>query len=347
MRSSCITYPDNEPIVLIKASQVQICDGNHCAAALLSYFEYWHNIRLQQTKQAEHANKVSALHGEPGTQDTTLLQYHTEDDIEEGLLHLYGRKTIRAGIALLVRKQFLSLHDNPNARYRFDRTHYFLLHPKTVQEHISAVSHQVKMPHPNLQDVIDSKSDENHIVTHEVKIHDRQGDSAASSGKNASWSGKNASWSGKNTSPIAEITSEITDREKEENLLCPPPQKTDAPPSPEEAPLTPEILMELYNATIPPGHPRIDVLSNARRKKAKEYIQQFPDRCFWEQVFGEIAKSPMLQGKRPNPGHEKFVAGFDWFFQKGSKDQIENCVKTHEGRYRERAVAHQKHHVML
>jgi hypothetical protein len=217
MKSPCIAYPGDEPLVLIRASQVRICDGNHCAAALLSYFGYWHSNRLDQIKQAEHVNKIAALHGEAGTQDTTLFQYHTEDDIEAGLLHLYGRKTIRTAIALLTQKGFLSLHTNPNPRYRFDRTHYFLFHPGKVQTEIGADTHQVKMPDREIdidEAYVESKSSQVIDVTDEVKMPDREGTSA-------SWSGKNTSWSGKNASTIPEITSEITHRDPNSPSLSP------------------------------------------------------------------------------------------------------------------------------
>ena len=46
-----------------------LCDNHHCAAALLSFFEYWHNVKLEQRQQAEHANRVARQHGEEGTQD--------------------------------------------------------------------------------------------------------------------------------------------------------------------------------------------------------------------------------------------------------------------------------------
>jgi hypothetical protein len=199
MKSQCVAYPEDEPLVLIRASQVRICDGNHCAAALLSYFGYWHSNRTGNVKQAEHANKMAALHGEIGTQDTRLLQYHTEEEIEEGLLQLYGRKTIRVALALLVSKGFLSLHENPNPRYRFDRTHYFLFHPTAVQAEIGIGTHQVKMPDREIQEDTQCLETESTMfssqvidISDKVKMPDREGENTSPSGKNAA--------------PIAEIT---------------------------------------------------------------------------------------------------------------------------------------------
>lgn len=147
MKSSCISYPEDEPLVLIRTSQLSLCGGNHCAAALLSFFEYWHNMKLGHQQQAEHLNRVAEMHGEQGTQDTSLFQYHNETDIEAGLLHLYGRKMIRQALAILVEKAFVSIHQNPTQRYRFDKTHYFLFHPDEVRSQLLDIPHEVKMPH--------------------------------------------------------------------------------------------------------------------------------------------------------------------------------------------------------
>jgi hypothetical protein len=211
MKSPCVAYPRDEPVVLIRASQVRICEGNHCAAALLSYFGYWHTTRAGNAKQAEHANKMAALHGEVGVQDTTLLQYHTEDEIEAGLLHLYGRKTIRAAIAFLIQKGFVSLQKNPNPRYRFDRTHYFLFHPTAVQEEIGVDTHQVKMPDRETHEEMYDEETESTInssqvidIPDQVKMPDRGSHFAASSGKTAA--------------PIAEITTREEMREENQDL---------------------------------------------------------------------------------------------------------------------------------
>src|SRR5262245_29285861 len=107
MRSSCISYPEKERLILVRESQLQLCNGNHCAAALLSFFEHWHNYKLGQQSQAIHANQVAEQHGEVGMQDVTLLQHHREEELEAGLLGLYGRKSIRQAVTLLIQKGYL------------------------------------------------------------------------------------------------------------------------------------------------------------------------------------------------------------------------------------------------
>jgi hypothetical protein len=97
---------------------------------------------------------------------------------------------------------------------------------------------------------------------------------------------------------------------------------------------SPGALVELWNASVPDGHPRVSMLSDARRKKAKNYLRQFPERNFWERAFAEVGQSAFLRGLKNGPGHEGFKGTFDWFLAKG-QDGTENLVKVVEGRYRD------------
>jgi hypothetical protein len=143
MKQSCIQHPPKDRMILIREWQMRACDNNACAAALLSYFEYWHNIKLEQSKQAQLANKVSRQHGEEGAQNESLWQWHTEDDLERGLM-IYKRRTIREAIKLLADKKFVTVSDNPNPKYRFDRTKHFLFHPDAVNQWLR--SHPAFLP---------------------------------------------------------------------------------------------------------------------------------------------------------------------------------------------------------
>lgn len=98
---------------------------------------------------------------------------------------------------------------------------------------------------------------------------------------------------------------------------------------------SPAALVDLYNSAVPPGHQRVEKLSAGRRRKADEYLRQFPEESYWRSAFSEIGRSSLLQGLRPSPGHEGFKGTFDWLLTKG-KDGTENIVKVAEGRYRDR-----------
>lgn len=96
---------------------------------------------------------------------------------------------------------------------------------------------------------------------------------------------------------------------------------------------SPEALVALYNLTAPDECPEVTTLSRGRRKKAKEYLAELPERTWWEEAFRQIGKSRFLRGLTPPRNDQTpFTADFDWLLSKG-KDGSENCVKVYEGKY--------------
>jgi len=128
-KTSCIPEPANDPLIIIKNWQVVFCQGNRCAAGLLSFFIYWYNIKIQIAKKNKKLNDIAEVHGDPRAHEENRLQFHSMDDLIAGLLGLFGKTAINAAIKLLLSLHVLSIHRNPNTRYKFDRTRYFLLHP--------------------------------------------------------------------------------------------------------------------------------------------------------------------------------------------------------------------------
>jgi len=132
-RTSCISHPEGERLILIRKWQLEACSKDACAAALLNLFEYWHNIKLEQKSQAKGYNHVATRHGENSTQIETLLQWHKSEQLEESLLNIFNKRRIQAAIELLENLKFISVHRNPNPRYAFDKTRHFLFHPNEVR----------------------------------------------------------------------------------------------------------------------------------------------------------------------------------------------------------------------
>lgn len=97
---------------------------------------------------------------------------------------------------------------------------------------------------------------------------------------------------------------------------------------------SPEALIALYNAESADELPAVTQLSEARKKKCKAYLKQFPESAWWQEVFKETRLSRFLRGLQSQNGHEGFKGDLDWLLTKG-KDGTENAVKTYEGRYRD------------
>jgi hypothetical protein len=218
MRSTCIQHPTREPLVIFRQWQLAFCESNHCAAALLSLFEYWHNIRLDLSEQAQQANAAARKHGQPTTQEESLLQFHSDEQLQAGLLDLYGTMKIRAARRLLVAKGAITEHPNPNPRYAFDKTLYFQFHPEVVNAWLEQ--------RHNLPAANSSPADE----------HNPPSDQNASSGDssiNNATCAKNGERVAKNGGSYTEITYEIT---SETTTTPPPPSFTEhaqRPPQPE------------------------------------------------------------------------------------------------------------------
>ena len=139
MKQSCVVHPANDRLVLIRQSYVDLCDGNHCAAALLNFFEYWHNIKMEHIRQAKAINALAESYGDEPTQDTSLYQFHNDQELQDGLCGLYGTRIIREALKLLESKGFIEVRRHPNPRYDFDTTKHFLFNPEQVR-------HSAKMP---------------------------------------------------------------------------------------------------------------------------------------------------------------------------------------------------------
>lgn len=84
------------------------------------------------SQRAGPANAAARPHGKPATQDESLLQFHSDEQLHAGLLGLYGTMKIREARRLLVAKGVLTEHLNPKPRYAFDRTIHYLFHPEVV-----------------------------------------------------------------------------------------------------------------------------------------------------------------------------------------------------------------------
>jgi len=150
VKSSCVIHPAKDPLIIIHHWQVEFCGGDTCAAALMSYFEYWHNVRLDQREKAREQNDVAEDHGEPRTQDESLLQFQSERALEEGVM-IYGARTIRDALKVLAKMGVIEVLDNPNRKYRFDRTKHYLFHPEICAKFLESYTppKRKKLPHRN------------------------------------------------------------------------------------------------------------------------------------------------------------------------------------------------------
>jgi hypothetical protein len=99
-------------------------------------------------------------------------------------------------------------------------------------------------------------------------------------------------------------------------------------------PMTPKDLQALYNQKAPEYLPRAETLNDQRKKAARKYLGLYPDRAWWDVVFDQYEHSRFLAGLNRGNGHGSFLPDFDFLLRVG-KDKIDNCVKVHDGKYRD------------
>ena len=202
-RSSCITDPKSEGMVVIKAWMMRACDGDGCAAALLNFLIYHHDNKLLNRQQAIKYNDVAENHGEGRSQQESLYQWHTAKELEEGILGLYSARSIPKGLEKIEKLGFISISQNPNKKYKFDRTKYFVVHSEVIN---AWIDNDLKKP----------KNAETLTETTDGKNVSRGSEITETSSNFASGSSNNVSQSCISARAITMTTSMISSNDQEE-----------------------------------------------------------------------------------------------------------------------------------
>lgn len=137
IRSSCVNHPKDEPLVMFRKWQLEACDGNHCAAILLNVFEQWHRSKMENRRQSNAYNEVAFRDGDDQRLYAGLWQWHTSAELKEYILGIFKDGAIREAIDLLEKKGFIKVGSNPNPRYKFDKTKWFLFMADSVNAYLS------------------------------------------------------------------------------------------------------------------------------------------------------------------------------------------------------------------
>lgn len=140
IKTSCISHEKRATMVIVREDYLQITNGNHCAAALLNYFEHWTNNKLDNEEQ-KAAEQEIASKGGITLEDTDLWIFASAEKISVDMLDLYSATKIRAALEWLVDVGFIQRRNNP--KYGWDRTWQYLLDTEFVQLAISVSDNSI------------------------------------------------------------------------------------------------------------------------------------------------------------------------------------------------------------
>lgn len=137
MKLSCIATPKSSRYIQTHEWQIRFCQGNHCAALLLSFFSHWHDWKLKNDKFYFKVNNIAEAHGEGRPHSQNAYLFFTNEELIEGTLGFYGKNAINEALQFLVKLNVLSIRKNPNPKQRYDKTKHFSFYPDVCNEWIA------------------------------------------------------------------------------------------------------------------------------------------------------------------------------------------------------------------
>lgn len=102
-RTSIIKHKESNRIVIIREDYLEICDNDHCMAALLGYYEYKINALISVIEDKKMANKNYMP-----TADDFFIQA-SPNYVSKGLLGLFSKNKIRDANDSLLEKNYITI----------------------------------------------------------------------------------------------------------------------------------------------------------------------------------------------------------------------------------------------
>ena len=127
-KTSIIRHPESDRLIQVKKWQIDACDGQHHAAFVLSFIEYWTNVYLSFDSKLKYTIHGKSKREIDFTEQGMPMIPFTLEEITEGTLGLFGRNRVFDGVGTLLKKQFLFEH----ASTTIDRTKRYSLGIKNI-----------------------------------------------------------------------------------------------------------------------------------------------------------------------------------------------------------------------
>ena len=114
---SCIVRSAQDPFLMLRSSYVELLDGDHCAAALLSVLEYWANADLSSAEEIR-------------ARRATIRSF------AEALMGLYKDRSIRDALARLEGAKFVRV----SGKVRAPKGRFYAIDPTAVNKALGSVT---------------------------------------------------------------------------------------------------------------------------------------------------------------------------------------------------------------
>jgi len=138
MKTSVIEHIAKDPIVVLRQSYLEICDGSIPAAIILSILEYWTNVKINAKIQVDIENTTRAKEGLEPIECNEWI-YKTIAEFQSDSLGLLKSHDVKKGIKLLIQKGYVAKRTNP--QYKWDKTLQYSLNVEAVNNALREVTY--------------------------------------------------------------------------------------------------------------------------------------------------------------------------------------------------------------
>lgn len=87
-----IRHPERSHFIQLHEWQKKFCNGNLCAALLLSHFSCWHDWKIRQYQYYRRFNDIAEMHGDARSSNKNDYIFFTIEDFLKALMGLFGKK---------------------------------------------------------------------------------------------------------------------------------------------------------------------------------------------------------------------------------------------------------------
>jgi hypothetical protein len=140
MNISSIRHPENSTYIELHEWMKSICRGNPCAAMLLGIFSSWHKYRMRNDVLYQRYTKRNHSELQICSDNKKAYLFFTLEELMAELMGLFQKSDINQALQVLESLGIISIYRNPNERYYFDKTKYFVFHEDVCEQwnkHIS------------------------------------------------------------------------------------------------------------------------------------------------------------------------------------------------------------------
>lgn len=159
MAVTSFNHPRDGRQIHLHEWQIQFC-GSPAAAAVFSFFDYWHALNNNSRKRDAYLRRLIAQHGGDGPAEffdsLTDWQFHTYQEIADAIM-IYGRTKVVSAVAHLVDLNCLAKKRNPLSNT--DQTQWFRFNPEPAMVWLQAKNGETYTARPAYSSELSSVQD--------------------------------------------------------------------------------------------------------------------------------------------------------------------------------------------